>query len=275
MIEIPESATIGKQASETLKGKRIAHVIESNSPHRFTFYNGDPAEYSNRLVGRTVLGAQGYGAFVDILMDADTHLLIGDGTNMRYYTSAEKAPKKYQLMIVFEDDSFLAFTVSMYGSIYAFKGEFYNPYYQGSIHKLCPLDERFDKAYFISLIRNLKKDISAKALLATEQRIPGLGNGVCQDILFNARISPKRKISTLSEEDIDRLFNTVKSTLEEMTCRGGRDTEKDLYGALCNYRTILSKNTYHDPCPICGERIQKEAYLGGSIYYCPHCQRER
>ena len=69
-------------------------------------YNGDPAEYSNRLVGRTVLGAQGYGAFVDILMDADTHLLIGDGTNMRYYTSAEKAPKKYQLMIVFEDDSF-------------------------------------------------------------------------------------------------------------------------------------------------------------------------
>ena len=108
MIEIPESATIGKQASETLKGKRIAHVIESNSPHRFTFYNGDPAEYSNRLVGRTVLGAQGYGAFVDILMDADTHLLIGDGTNMRYYTSAEKAPKKYQLMIVFEDDSFLA-----------------------------------------------------------------------------------------------------------------------------------------------------------------------
>ena len=133
MIEIPESATIGKQASETLKGKRIAHVIESNSPHRFTFYNGDPAEYSNRLVGRTVLGAQGYGAFVDILMDADTHLLIGDGTNMRYYTSAEKAPKKYQLMIVFEDDSFLAFTVSMYGSIYAFKGEFDNPYYQGSI----------------------------------------------------------------------------------------------------------------------------------------------
>ena len=272
MIEIPESATIGKQASETLKGKRIAHVIESNSPHRFTFYNGDPAEYSNRLVGRTVLGAQGYGAFVDILMDADTHLLIGDGTNMRYYTSAEKAPKKYQLMIVFEDDSFLAFTVSMYGSIYAFKGEFDNPYYQGSIHKLCPLDERFDKAYFISLIRNLKKDISAKALLATEQRIPGLGNGVCQDILFNARISPKRKISTLSEEDIDSLFNTVKSTLEEMTCRGGRVTEKDLYGALGNYRTILSKNTYHDPCPVCGERIQKEAYLGGSIYYCPHCQ---
>lgn len=272
MIEIPESFTISKQASEALKGKTIAHIIEPNSPHRFTFYNGDPAEYSGMLVGRTIQTAYGYGCFVNILMDEDTHLLIGDGTNMRYYTSAEKAPKKYQLMIVFDDNSFLAFTVSMYGTIYAFKGEFDNPYYQGSIHKLCPLDERFDKAYFLSLIRNLKKDLSAKALLATEQRIPGLGNGVVQDILFNARISPKRKVSTLSEADTDRLFNTVKSTLKEMTRQGGRDTEKDLYGALGNYRTILSKNTYHAPCPICGERIQKEAYLGGSIYYCPHCQ---
>ena len=43
MIEIPESATIGKQASETLKGKRIAHVIESNSPTSLLEYSaGSP-----------------------------------------------------------------------------------------------------------------------------------------------------------------------------------------------------------------------------------------
>lgn len=272
MIEIPESSTISRQASEALKGKAIAAVIEPNSPHRFTFYNGDPAEYPKMLVGRTIQAAKGYGSFVDLLMDADTHLLIGDGTNMRYYTSTEQAPKKFQLLIVFTDDSFLAFTVSMYGSIYAFQGEFDNPYYQGSIHKICPLDRSFDKAYFLDMIKNLKKDMSAKALIATEQRIPGLGNGVAQDILFNARISPKRKISTLTDEDIDRLFLSVKSTLEEMTRQGGRDTEKDLYGALGNYRTILSKNTYNDPCPVCGDRIKKESYLGGSVYYCPNCQ---
>ncbi|WP_297908987.1 endonuclease VIII [uncultured Parabacteroides sp.] len=272
MIEIPESFTISQQASETLKGKTIAHIIEPNSLHRFAFYNGDPAGYSGILVGRTIQTARGHGCFVDILMDEDTHLLIGDGTHICYHTSTEKAPKKYQLMIVFEDNSFLAFTVSMYGSIYAFKGEFDNPYYQGSLHKPCPLDERFDKVYFLSIIKNLKKDLSAKALLATEQRIPGLGNGVVQDILFNARIAPKRKISTLTEKEIDRLFHTLKSTLEEMTRQGGRDTEKDLYGILGNYRTILSKNTYHTPCPACGGRIIKEAYLGGSVYYCPHCQ---
>ena len=216
MIEIPESATIGKQASETLKGKRIAHVIESNSPHRFTFYNGDPAEYSNRLVGRTVLGAQGYGAFVDILMDADTHLLIGDGTNMRYYTSAEKAPKKYQLMIVFEDDSFLAFTVSMYGSIYAFKGEFDNPYYQGSIHKLCPLDERFDKAYFISLIRNLKKDISAKGVTRHRATYSGSGERSLPRYLVQCPDLPQTK-------NIDFIRRGYRPPLQHREIHAGRD----------------------------------------------------
>lgn len=275
MIEIPESATIGKQASETLKGKRIAHVIESNSPHRFTFYNGDPAEYSNRL-GRT------NGPRRPRLWRIRGHLygrryppLNRRRNQYALLYLRRKGPKKYQLMIVFEDDSFLAFTVSMYGSIYAFKGEFDNPYYQGSIHKLCPLDERFDKTYFISLIGNLKKDISAKALLAPSNVFRAWATESAK-ISCSMPGSPRNeKYRLYAEEDIDRLFNTVKSTLEEMTRRGGRDTEKDLYGALGNYRTILSKNTYHDPCPVCGERIQKEAYLGGSIYYCPHCQRER
>jgi formamidopyrimidine-DNA glycosylase len=44
--------------------------------------------------------------------------------------------------------------------------------------------------------------LSAKAFLATEQRIPGLGNGVAQDILFTAKIHSKRKMSTLSEKQL-------------------------------------------------------------------------
>lgn len=272
MIEIPESTTISRQANDVLTGKMIAQVIESNSPHRFAFYNGDPANYNQLLAGKTIVQTHGRGAFVDILLTDDTHLLIGDGTNMRYYTNAEKAPAKYQLLVVFTDESFLAFTVAMYGAIYAFQGEFDNPYYQGSLRKINPLDESFDITYFRDLRKGLKKDLSAKAFLATEQRIPGLGNGSLQDILFNAGINPKRKVSTLSDEDFDRLFHTLKSTLAEMTRQGGRDTEKDLQGAWGNYRVILSKNTFSDPCPVCGDRILKEAYLGGAVYYCPNCQ---
>lgn len=208
MLELPESTTISRQASSMLTGRTIAEVIPATHPHKFTFYNGDPLAYPSLLTGRKIETVKGYGAFVDLITDQNTHLLIGDGTIMRYYPPEEKRPAKYQQLLVLDDGSFLVFTVAMYGGIFAFQGEYDNPYYQGSIHKLSPLDLHFDEVYFEKMIRNSKKTLSAKALLATEQRIPGLGNGVVQDILFNASIHPKRKISTLNELE-NQIYYTV------------------------------------------------------------------
>jgi formamidopyrimidine-DNA glycosylase len=36
--------------------------------------------------------------------------------------------------------------------------------------------------------------------------------------------------------------------------------------------TLLSENTMNQPCLVCGDRVKKEAYLGGSVYFCPTCQ---
>lgn len=115
--------------------------------------------------------------------------------------------------------------------------------------------------------------MSAKAFLATEGRIPGLGNGVLQDILWTAKIHPKRNMAELSDKEITSMFNAVKSVLRKMVMQGGRDTERDLFGQPSGYKTVLSKNTVGKGCPVCHTKIKKEAYLGGSIYYCPKCQR--
>ena len=111
-----------------------------------------------------------------------------------------------------------------------------------------------------------------QALLAADQHFPGIGNGVLQDILFEARIHPKRKLQTLNEEEKKRLLCCTVGVLQEITEKGGRDTEKDLFGNPGGYKTKLSKNTWKEPCPVCGGAITKEAYMGGSVYYCPVCQ---
>lgn len=272
MIELPESYTLSRQAGEVLYGKRISGVINASSPHKFAFYRGDPSDYPALLKGRRIEEVQGHGAFVDLKMEGGVHLLIGDGTHMRYCPPGRSYPDKHQLLVIFDEGDFLVFTVAMYGGIYAFEGELDNPYYRGSITKLSPLDERFDEACFEEMIRTLKKDISVKALLATEQRIPGLGNGVLQDILFNAGMHPKRKVSTLRDLEKCDLLYSIKGTLMEMTQAGGRNTEKDLFGQWGGYPVILSKNTYRSPCPRCGHSLVREAYLGGTVYYCPECQ---
>lgn len=273
MLEIPESKNISRQIENELIGKTIVEVINATSPHSFTWYYDDPLKYNEILVGKEIESTKGHGSFVDIYFDHHTTISISDGVNIRYYSPLETQPKKHQLLIIFDDRSFIAFTVSMYGSIQAYKGTLENTYHQGSLNKISPLDDSFDELYLESIFKSVTKNISIKALLATEQRIPGLGNGVLQDILFNAGIHPKRKILTISDFEKGELFHSIKTTLSDMTDKGGRDTEKDIYGKSGRYKSILSKNTYKDPCLNCGDTIIKEAYLGGSIYYCPTCQR--
>jgi len=162
----------------------------------------------------------------------------------------------------------------MYGGLLAFpEGKNDNKYYLVAQEKPSPLSDAFDEAYFNSLFDQDIAKLSLKAFLATEQRIPGLGNGVLQDILFNSGMHPKKKAASLSAADRKALFDAVRTTLAEMVSGGGRDTENDLFGSPGGYRTRLSRNNAGQPCPVCGTPITKEAYMGGSVYYCSGCQR--
>ena len=274
MLEIPETTVISKQLNDTVKGKRIKGAVAATSPHKFAWYFGDPAVYGELLSGRVIEYAAPYGARIEITAEGAA-LNIAEGAVLRYYEAGEKLPAKHQLLVTLEDDSSLVGTVAMYGGLFAFPiGAMDDEiYYKAAKEAVSPLSEAFDLDFYMALFNERASKMSAKAFLATEQRIPGLGNGVLQDILLNARIHPKRKMNTLSDEQQRGLFNSIKSTLAEMTEGGGRDTERDLFGNFGGYVTKLSKRTAQSFCVYCGGAIKKEAYLGGSIYYCEQCQQ--
>ncbi len=273
MLEFPETHTIARQARETFAGRKITAVFNATHPHKWTWWAGDPAAYGKLLTGKQILSAEGHGAFVDLQLDDKTHIAISDGVNLRYFAPGADVPAKYQLLLTLDNGAFLLFTVAMYGGIQAFREPFDNPYYQGALAKPSPLDEQFDAKYFEKLRGETKPTLSAKAFLATEQRIPGLGNGVLQDILFRAQIHPKRKLAALNDKEFEAMFNAVKSTLKAMAQSGGRSTEKDLFGCAGGYEVLLSAKSCGQPCPVCGTPIVKEAYMGGAVYYCPTCQQ--
>lgn len=274
MIELPESVTLANQLTKAIKGKRIERVIVGKSPHRFAFFTGEPEHYGALLLDKTAGETHSYGGHVEIELE-DIRLDFNDGVNLRFLAPGQPEPKKHQLYLAFNDGSALVGSVQMYGALSAFRaGSNDNPYYLVAREKTSPLEDGFDVDYFQSLLHSVdRKKTSAKAFLATEQRIPGLGNGVLQDILWTARIHPKKKTGDFSGREIAELYMAVKNVLHDMAANGGRDTEKDLYGNPGGYQTILSKNNIAMVCPECGGEIRKEAYLGGSIYYCPVCQK--
>jgi len=273
MIELPEAAVLAKQIRGTIGGKRIHNIVAAHTPHKLAWYCGEPQAYSALLRGRTIDGAASHGGQVEIAA-GEARMLFSDGVNLRYFETGEKLPDRHQLLLEFDDGAHLVGAVQMYGGLCAFSvGKYDNKYYLVAKAKPSPLTPGFDEVWFNSLFSEEAAKLSLKALLATEQRIPGLGNGVLQDILFNARMHPKKKTGSLSQVDRRLLFDSVRNTLAAMTAGGGRDTETDLFGRPGEYVTRLSRNTAGQPCPVCGGPITKEAYLGGSVYYCAACQK--
>lgn len=274
MLEIPEAVVMAGQLIATLRGKEIASVVAGHTPHGFAFFEGDPDTYEGRLRGQALSDALAIGGMVELVFGR-TSLLVNDGVNLRYNDPGAAAPRKHQLLVGFDDGSSLSATVQMYGALLCYPtGTCDNRYYAMARAKPSPLTSAFDTAHFDVLLAPVEvQRLSLKAALATEQRIPGLGNGVLQDILWTAKLHPRRKVSTLARADMVRLHATIGSLLATMTAMGGRDTETDLFGRPGGYPTVMSRLHVGEPCPDCGTARVKETFLGGSIHYCPGCQR--
>lgn len=273
MIEFTEAVVLAEQLNDSLTGKKIVNVIAAYSPHKFAWYAGDPQNYKSLLTEKRITGARSFGGFVEISIE-DVAIVLNDGVNIRLLDSSDKLPQKHQLLIEFDDNTFLVCSVQMYGGMCAFKnGEYDNKYYLIAKEKPAILSDEFNFQYFRNILDSCPGKLSLKAFLATEQRFPGLGNGILQDILFNAGLHPKKKLDSLNDEDITCIYDSIKTTISEIISAGGRDTETNIYNIHGGYKTKLSKNTCSKPCEICGNDIKKDTYLGGSIYYCSTCQK--
>lgn len=273
MLELPESYTISKQIEQALKGKIISYIEVLHTPHKFAFCKGDVERYSDYLEGQTITGATYHGGIIEIDTE-DSMLLLADGAYPKYYEDKKRFPKNHQMAIYFDDETAMFVSIQMYGFIMVFpKGECTDGYYLSSSSKTSPLADEFTFEYFRSLYPTNGKKLSAKAFLATEQRIPGLGNGVLQDILWDAGLDPRFDMREATEEDFQALYASVRKLLKQMCECGSRDTERDLFGNKGGYVTQLSKNSLNEPCMKCGYEIHKASYMGGTVYFCEHCQR--
>jgi formamidopyrimidine-DNA glycosylase len=181
MIELPESSTLAGQIMKELKGRSIISAIAGKSPHGFAFYHGGPETYGARLGGKAIGAAHHFGGRVEVEVE-DMRLEFFDGVNMTLLGEGAKRPDKHQLLLEFDDGRALVCKVQMYGGLFAYRpGEMDNFYHTVAREKPDPLTDRFDRGYFDSLLgAEDKSKLSAKAFLATDQRIPGLGTACCR-----------------------------------------------------------------------------------------------
>jgi formamidopyrimidine-DNA glycosylase len=276
MIEHPEAVTIAGQIDRTLAGKRIRSAVRGNAPHKWAFYSYSPEEYAAVLNGQSVTGAEASGSLIFVrISSGHTLVLGGGGERILYHTSAETIPAKHQLLLHFDDDTFLSVKVQGWGSCRLYTPEELGKDWWYSKRRLEPVGPGFTLEYFESLLATLAPDDSrsVKMLLIQEPGVWGMGNGYLQDILLAARIHPRCRAVDLSKTQRSVLHKAIVRTIRHAIRLHGRTDEYDLFGATGGYQRRLSASAAGLPCPACGQaEIAKENYLGGSIYTCPECQ---
>jgi formamidopyrimidine-DNA glycosylase len=273
MIELPEAVTYAAGLDAALRGRRVVDARAGSSPHRFAFYSGDPRSYRGRLVDRRPAGVVARGGLVLVDLGDGEHLVLGDGAYPRLHAPGARVPDRHQLRIDLDDGAVVTVGVQMYGGLHLVDLDDADPYVQAALTRPSPLSEEFDEEWVAGLWAQEGVDRgSVKAFLATQQRIPGVGNGVLQDVCWAAGVHPRRAVATLDRPARAGLVEALRSTLAAMVAGGGRDTERGLTGEPGGYRTVLSRRTLELPCPRCGGRIVKQTYLGGAVYACAGCQ---
>jgi formamidopyrimidine-DNA glycosylase len=119
----------------------------------------------------------------------------------------------------------------------------------------------------------LRENHTLKRALTDPHLFSGIGNAYSDEILHRARLSPVRWTTKLSEEEIARLHRATRETLEEWTARLRRETGDAFPEKVTAFRPGMAVHGRHgQPCPICGEPVQRIAYAENETNYCARCQ---
>jgi formamidopyrimidine-DNA glycosylase len=275
MFELPELTTIASQMADTVSGKTIAEGFLGNTPHKFVWYNREHDEFTRLVRGKRVGQAHAEGKWLFVPLEPGYVLLLGEwGGRILYHPSPAAAPAKYHLYLGFEDGSAFSATTQMWGGVGLFEQGLEREYTYVKDMRTQPSELEFTFEHFATLAKDARADgkRSVKGLLTQEGFVPGVGNAIAQDIMFRARLHPKRDLAELTEAELRALYVETVTTVRDVIEAGGRNDERDLYGNKGGYARLMDAKAVGRPCPNCGTPIQKLQYLGGACYVCSTCQ---
>ena len=112
-----------------------------------------------------------------------------------------------------------------------------------------------------------------KRALTDPRLFSGIGNAYSDEILFDARLSPIALTQKLTSEQIERLFDTTRTTLTRWMDLLRADAGNAFPEKVTAFRPEMAVHgRYQKPCPRCGAKIQRIRYASNETNYCPNCQ---
>ncbi|MFN3347156.1 MAG: Fpg/Nei family DNA glycosylase, partial [Candidatus Bipolaricaulaceae bacterium] len=115
-----------------------------------------------------------------------------------------------------------------------------------------------------------------KVWLLDQRNIAGIGNIYAAEILFRAKIDPRRPANSLGPAEVARLQTAIPTVLQEAIAALGTTLADNAYqtpeGAAGDYQPwVYGREGL--PCKVCGAPIARIELGGRGTYFCPRCQK--
>jgi formamidopyrimidine-DNA glycosylase len=131
------------------------------------------------------------------------------------------------------------------------------------------LSAEFTRERFFSLLRHRRDQV--RVFLLDKRALDSIGNAYADEVLFAARIHPYRKRTTLSEDDIARLYGAIGKVFAWATPIVAEQMREELnYEERRDFLKIHRRGG--DQCPVCGTRISEITAGQRITNFCRNCQ---
>jgi formamidopyrimidine-DNA glycosylase len=112
-----------------------------------------------------------------------------------------------------------------------------------------------------------------KRALTDPRILSGIGNAYSDEILHAAELSPIAQTHKLKPQEWERLYQATRSTLEMWIERLRGEAKAAFPEKVTAFRKDMAVHgRYGQPCPRCGEPIQRIRYADNETDYCVRCQ---
>ena len=138
-----------------------------------------------------------------------------------------------------------------------------------------PLEKEFTEQILADILKSKKGPI--KKVLMDQKLIAGIGNIYADEILFDAKIHPKKLASSLNNEEVKVVYGSIRDILKLALQSRGTSTSdyRDAKGKKGSYGDI--RKVYRrtgEACPYeCGGKVERISIGGRGTHFCPSCQK--
>jgi formamidopyrimidine-DNA glycosylase len=126
-------------------------------------------------------------------------------------------------------------------------------------------------AEFATAIRSENRTL--KRALTDPRIFSGIGNAYSDEILWEARLSPVKRTSQLTDDEVEALRRAVVGSLNLWTDRLRAEVGEGWPKKVTAFRDDMAVHgKYREPCPRCGSPVQRIVYADNETNYCATCQ---